>query len=153
MPVNPRNDWTDEKIKQLAEMWNSGVHAGLIAKHFGVTRHAVWGKIHRLNLPLRGNPTPAGGKYAGVKARRHAQRTSKALVTLGKLVFLAEPQVRVSKKETCKWVMSQQPTRYCDDPALHHKSYCLAHHNICILHVPKRVRSKDYSAAPWTAFG
>ena len=46
--------WTDERVELLKKMWSDGQSASQIAKELGgVTRNAVIGKVHRLNLPGR----------------------------------------------------------------------------------------------------
>ncbi len=46
--------WTDERIKQLKQLWSEGQSASKIAEKLGgVTRNAVIGKIHRLGLSNR----------------------------------------------------------------------------------------------------
>lgn len=50
--------WTDERIALLKKMWKEGKSAAEIAKTLGkgVTRNAVIGKAHRLNIS--GRPAP-----------------------------------------------------------------------------------------------
>lgn len=51
--------WTSEKVDSLVRLWSQGLSARQIAdKLGGVTRNAVIGKAHRLNLQ-RGAPGPA----------------------------------------------------------------------------------------------
>ena len=43
--------WTDEKVNKLTELWGKGNTASQIAEIIGgVSRNAVIGKAHRLNL-------------------------------------------------------------------------------------------------------
>ena len=43
--------WTDEKVAKLKELWGKGSTASQIAEILGgVSRNAVIGKAHRLNL-------------------------------------------------------------------------------------------------------
>merc|ERR1712093_364396 len=46
--------WTEERIKELKQLWSGGQSASKIAEKLGgVTRNAVIGKIHRLGLSNR----------------------------------------------------------------------------------------------------
>ena len=50
--------WTPERVDSLVRLWSDGLSARQIADQLGgVTRNAVIGKAHRLNLQ-RGTPTP-----------------------------------------------------------------------------------------------
>src|SRR5947199_3975543 len=52
--------WTDERVEKLKKLWADGLSASQIAGELGgVTRNAVIGKVHRLNLS--GRAKPAGG--------------------------------------------------------------------------------------------
>jgi GcrA cell cycle regulator len=54
MPKMHPEGWTDERVERLKKMWAEGFSANDIAmtiRH--VSRNAVIGKIHRLNLPKR----------------------------------------------------------------------------------------------------
>lgn len=53
--------WTDERIDQLKTMWEKGMTASQIAEELGgVSRNAVIGKAHRLDLQSRPSPVKAG---------------------------------------------------------------------------------------------
>ncbi len=47
--------WTDERVELLKKLWSEGLSASQIAGRLGsgVTRNAVIGKVHRLNLSGR----------------------------------------------------------------------------------------------------
>tara|TARA_B100001027_G_scaffold81529_1_gene55858 strand:- start:4414 stop:4908 length:495 start_codon:yes stop_codon:yes gene_type:complete len=46
--------WTDEKVNKLKDLWGKGQTASQIAEIIGgVTRNAVIGKAHRLNLSIK----------------------------------------------------------------------------------------------------
>lgn len=51
--------WTEERVELLKKLWAEGKSASAIAKELGsVTRNAVIGKVHRLNLANRNGPEP-----------------------------------------------------------------------------------------------
>ena len=46
--------WTEEKVAKLKELWGKGNTASLIAEIIGgISRNAVIGKAHRLNLSAK----------------------------------------------------------------------------------------------------
>jgi GcrA cell cycle regulator len=54
--------WTDERVDRLTKLWADGLSASQIAAELGgVTRNAVIGKVHRLNLPGRAKSGGSGG--------------------------------------------------------------------------------------------
>lgn len=86
--------WTDERVDRLTKLWADGLSASQIAAELGgVSRNAVIGKVHRLNLPGRAKSggssggrskrvasTPRGGGYGGrsSSAPRSTPRSSGA---------------------------------------------------------------------------
>jgi GcrA cell cycle regulator len=67
-------NWTDERVERLKRLWAEGLSASQIATQLGgVSRNAVIGKVHRLNLPGR---VKAGGTQA--TARTAPKRTTSA---------------------------------------------------------------------------
>ena len=62
--------WTEEKISKLKELWGKGKTASQIAEIIGgITRNAVIGKAHRLNLSAK------------IRNKSSAQRNSNNLST------------------------------------------------------------------------
>jgi GcrA cell cycle regulator len=58
--------WTDARIAQLMRLWREGVSAGGIAGALGdVSRSAVLGKLHRLQLLRSRNPAAEPRRYDG----------------------------------------------------------------------------------------
>lgn len=59
-------NWTDERVEKLKKLWSEGLSASQIAAQLGgVSRNAVIGKVHRLNLPGRAK---AGGTANAARA-------------------------------------------------------------------------------------
>jgi GcrA cell cycle regulator len=69
--------WTDERIELLKKLWQDGLSASQIAKQLGgVTRNAVIGKVHRLGLS--GRAQPSHPQRTVFKAPRPARPTTSA---------------------------------------------------------------------------
>src|SRR5690606_19602684 len=66
-------NWTDERVEKLKKLWSEGLSASQIAAQLGgVSRNAVIGKVHRLNLPGRAK---AGGTQTAARPKRPAPAT------------------------------------------------------------------------------
>ena len=51
--------WTDDRVTRLKSLWLDGHSASAVARQLGgVTRNAVIGKVHRLGLSGRTQPSP-----------------------------------------------------------------------------------------------
>jgi GcrA cell cycle regulator len=63
--------WTDERVELLKKLWEEGHSATQIALRLGhgVTRNAVIGKVHRLNLSGRAQPQRAAAAPRQRKTR------------------------------------------------------------------------------------
>src|SRR5277367_81445 len=59
-------EWSDDAIRRLRQLWTEGHSTSEIGRRLGVSKNAVVGKAHRLDLP--GRPSPI---------RRGAQPTSR----------------------------------------------------------------------------
>jgi len=46
-------EWNDEVIIQLRALWDEGHSTAEIGRRLGVTKNAIVGKAHRLDLPAR----------------------------------------------------------------------------------------------------
>ncbi|SMD18847.1 GcrA family cell cycle regulator [Rhizobium sp. RU36D] len=66
-------NWTDERVEKLKRLWSEGLSASQIAAQLGgVSRNAVIGKVHRLNLPGRAK---AGGSTAPARTPKRPAAT------------------------------------------------------------------------------
>jgi GcrA cell cycle regulator len=65
-------DWDDELIQRLVSLWGEGHSTAEIGRRMNVTKNAVVGKAHRLNLPAR--PSPIRRDGAGSAPRPAAPR-------------------------------------------------------------------------------
>jgi len=64
-------NWTDDRVEMLKKLWADGLSASQIAAQLGgVSRNAVIGKVHRLNLP--------GRAKSGGQSKARTKRTTSA---------------------------------------------------------------------------
>ena len=69
--------WTEEKVKKLKELWGKGSTANQIAEIIGdVSRNAVIGKAHRLNLSAKINDHKIKGGLSAKKNNESIQKNS-----------------------------------------------------------------------------
>ena len=66
-------DWNEETIIRLRGLWAEGHSTAEIGRRLGVTKNAVVGKAHRLDLPARPSPIRRDGA-PGAQPRRPAPR-------------------------------------------------------------------------------
>src|SRR6201996_2872812 len=57
----PNMEWAEETISRLRELWSEGHSTAEIGRRLGVSKNAVVGKAHRLDLPARPSPIRRGG--------------------------------------------------------------------------------------------
>ena len=163
--------WTDERVELLKKLWQDGLSASQIAAELGgVTRNAVIGKVHRLGLSGRGQPTTT------IKRQRRAPvptaRRTRQMVTIGNLALqpqiepYEEPQFRPSRdvvvpiakrltiemltERTCKWPIGdpgQDDFHFCGNDSLDGVPYCQYHSSVAY-QTPdprRRVRKPGYA--------
>jgi GcrA cell cycle regulator len=63
-------DWTQAKEDELRALWAEGHSTAQIGARMGLTKNAVVGKAHRLDLPSRPSPIKARGGDPIVRAPR-----------------------------------------------------------------------------------
>ncbi len=66
-------EWAEETIVRLRSLWDEGLSTAEIGRRLGVSKNAVVGKAHRLDLPARPSPIRRDGSGPRRRAgRRHA---------------------------------------------------------------------------------
>jgi GcrA cell cycle regulator len=65
-------EWTEDAIGRLRALWDEGHSTAEIGRRLGVSKNAVVGKAHRLDLPAR--PSPIRRDGTGSTARRPTVR-------------------------------------------------------------------------------
>ncbi|HEC01684.1 MAG: global cell cycle regulator GcrA-like protein [Alphaproteobacteria bacterium] len=118
--------WTDERVAKLRELWDKGLSASQIAAVLaeGVTRNAVIGKAHRMNLASRPSPVKSDPKKKVKKAVEKKAAPVKAKAPGGK-VSLLELTERM-----CKWPIGhpgEVDFHFCGKPSAQTFPYCPEH--------------------------
>jgi len=62
-------EWADETITRLRELWSEGHSTAEIGRRLGVSKNAVVGKAHRLDLPARPSPIRREGERPPPRSR------------------------------------------------------------------------------------
>lgn len=86
-------DWNEEAIARLRSLWDEGLSTAEIGRRMAVSKNAVVGKAHRLNLPAR--PSPIRRDPSGATPRRPALKRVSG-PTLPPLSVTLEPTLPVS---------------------------------------------------------
>lgn len=73
-------DWTAPRMAHLTRRWRDGATASTIARELGVTRNAIMGKAHRLDLGGRPSPIRTNNPAA---TNRKRQASLKATLAQG----------------------------------------------------------------------
>ena len=158
-------EWNDETIAQLRELWAEGLSTAEIGRRMLVSKNAVVGKAHRLNLPPRPSPIRRDGIGAIARAAPPRRVTGPTLPPLSVAVIaptasVAMPQVQraaapqaarhaplravpyvSARLSTCCWPIGEPGTksfRFCDTDATHGKPYCSAHASLAYVRVRER---------------
>ncbi len=140
-------EWTDETIVRLRDLWTEGHSTAEIGRRLNVSKNAVVGKAHRLNLPARPSPIRRDGPSAPAAAAPTNPLTPQA----GDVPPAPPPRPvglpsGGGRRVACCWPIGEPGTRsfrFCDADATHCKPYCSEHAQLAYV----RVRDRREDAA------
>ncbi len=131
--------WTEEKVSKLKELWGKGNTASQIAEIIGgISRNAVIGKAHRLNLSAKiKTRTATSNKHfenstEGDNSKSRKSRKSKFKSLIIEKDFEPEnpKQLEELDENSCKWPMGHPDEKgfyFCGRSSLKDFSYCKLH--------------------------
>ena len=138
--------WTEEKVGKLKELWGKGKTASQIAEIIGgISRNAVIGKAHRLNLSAKIKTRIASNYQKGTSQTDNNNVQRKSRKSRFRSLLLDknfEPAKNLSLEEltenTCKYMEGhpdQPDSSFCGRKTIDKFSYCPLH--LMLIYQPK----------------
>lgn len=157
-------DWTQEAIERLQALWAEGHSTAEIGRRMGISKNAVVGKAHRLNLSARPSPirrdsqprverprvpraTPRRDVMRMPSPAAPVQRQAAPTPAVPKAVAaptLVRSSFQRSGQRNCCWPLGEPGSpdfRFCSAEGLAGKPYCAAH--AAVAYVKARDRRED----------
>ena len=131
--------WTEEKVTKLKELWGKGNTASQIAEIIGgISRNAVIGKAHRLNLSakIKTRSAPTNKKFDNsvsennIKLKRGRKNKFKSLIIEKDFEPENPKQLEELDENSCKWPIGHPDEKnfyFCGRSSLKDFSYCKLH--------------------------
>ena len=132
--------WTEEKIESLKKLWGSGKTASQIAEIIGgISRNAVIGKAHRLNLSakIKTRTATSNQNFNDSRNEKNIQAAKRGRKSKFKSLIIEkdfEPenpkQLEELDENSCKWPIGHPDEKsfyFCGRSSLKDFSYCKLH--------------------------
>ena len=137
--------WTEEKVAKLKELWGKGNTASQIAEIIGgISRNAVIGKAHRLNLSAKIKTRAATSnknfedslEEKNIKTKKGRKSKFKSLIIEKDFEPENPKQLEELDESSCKWPIGhpdEEAFYFCGRSSLKDFSYCKLHLLSCLL--------------------
>ena len=132
--------WNDEKVSKLKELWGSGSTASQIAEIIGgISRNAVIGKAHRLNLSskIKTRSVPSNKNFLNNSDEENNSKQKRGRKSRFQSLIIEkdfEPENPKKLEEldesSCKWPIGHPEEKsfyFCGRSSLKDFSYCKLH--------------------------
>ena len=155
--------WTEKLILDLRRLWDAGHPTAEIGRRLGITKNAVVGKAHRLDLPHRPSPIRRGEGPTQPRAPKPkvvpptrplpaAPAQAVPVQVAPSLPRMPRPTPampsRRGNSQPCCWPLGEPGRpgfRFCDAPVDGGKPYCAEHRALAYVK-PKRAEAENQAA-------